>query len=93
MTAEPAHENIRLHVDMSSGVSTLWEARLIAPRFKFGGEALGVGLATISNPQVDSSQVELVADKGALSVVVTKGAGAGDKLELIAKIWNLARNN
>jgi len=82
LTAEPAHENIRLHVDMNSGAATLWDALLIATRFKFGGDALQVGPATISNPQGNSTQLEMQADKGLLSVVLTKGAGAGDKLEL-----------
>lgn len=82
LTAELAHENIELHVDMSSGAATLWKAALAAPGFKFGGEALQAGLATISNPQVNSNQIEVLADKGALSLVLTRGAGAGDKLQL-----------
>jgi hypothetical protein len=82
MTASPTHENIELRVEMNSGAATLWQAMLIAPKFKFGGEALQVGLATISNPQVDSTQLELVADRGVLTVIVTKGTGSGDKVEL-----------
>jgi hypothetical protein len=75
-------QNVVLHVDMSSGAASLWQASLAAEKMDFSGAGLEVGPGLLRQPQLQVGRVLLNVTGGALNASLSSAQGKADGIEL-----------
>jgi hypothetical protein len=82
LTPTPDQENVVLHVDMSSGAASLWNASLAARQVDFSGAGLAVGPARLRQPRLRAGRLLLTVADGAMTASLSSATGAADTIEL-----------